>query len=92
MVFWSDWVVAGAIAAVVYVLKSVSAGQQLDLGKIAVTLLILVSASLFLPSIIGKILYDVSGQLKSGYMHIALGNAIGLAVLVGSVFGGAQIG
>ncbi|GAA1670929.1 hypothetical protein GCM10009733_080330 [Nonomuraea maheshkhaliensis] len=76
----------------VYVLKSLSAGHRLDVWQVTATFVILASASLFLPAIVGKILYDGTGQLRSGYVRIMLGNSIGLLVLVGSVFGGAQIG
>jgi len=91
-VFWSDWVVAGAVAAISFVLKETLAGNHFEAMKFIPTLFILVCVPLFVPSLLGALLYDPAGALRPGYRRILGANAIGLAILVGLVFGGAHVG
>ncbi len=92
-VLWSDWVVAGAIAAVSFVLREVLAGKPFEAGRFIPTLCILVFVPLLAPPLLGAFLYERnSGALRPGPTRIIFADLAGLGILIGLVFGGARIG
>lgn len=91
-VFWSDWVINGGVAAAGFILTEVLAHHVFDPLKLITTIAILLSVLLLGPSMIGAMLYEGDGKLKSNNLRIILADLIGLIILTGLVFGGAHYG